>query len=117
MLNSQTIISANIPARQIKQIQIAPRNQEYTFPSGNSQQDSYFAVAFYDDFTVKDVTHQVTWTVVESPGGGSVTGAHFSLQDPGLLELTTDQLSTSNLELRATLNGFQDSVLARAVTD
>lgn len=98
-------VTATPPARQIKNIQIWPRNRYYTV-IGTTAQESYYCMAFYDDNTIADVTSQVTWSI-NSPNAG-VT---FSTQQSNLLKLDGTLNPAQFVNISASLNGtsFKDT--------
>lgn len=114
--------------RKVLQIQVSPRNRLYDYPNGTTQQENYYAVAFYDNFTVEDVTDQVTWTLLQyDPNSGSTTalpnnyvGAEISNQEPGLLQLDKSTNTIEYFTIQATLDSdtsFSNSVNLQVITD
>ena len=121
--------SESVADRQPLQIQVSPRNRLYDYPNGTTQNENYYAAEFFENFTVEDVTDDVTWTLLQyDPNTGETTplpnnyqGAMISNQESGLLQLDKTTNTIEFFQIRATLStsegSFSNSVNLQVITD
>lgn len=93
-----------IPARQLTDISVAPRNRIYPTTGGK---ELYHCLAYFDDDTVSDVTSLATWKVDDASSGAPATHATFVLIDL-IWGLVPEELTMS-----ATFRGITDTFSAR----
>lgn len=102
-LSTSTQRTDQIPARQLTDISVTPRNRIYPTTGGK---EVYHCTAYFDDDTVGDVTSLATWKVDDANGGPA---AHASF---ALIELIWGVLP-EELTMSSTFRGFTDTFSGR----
>jgi hypothetical protein len=100
-----TFSTAGVTEVSLAQLQISPRNLTIDMESTDTAEQQFVAVGFYSDSTSKDLTNQVTWTVVDTNTNAATAGAAFANDVNGLLKLDkTMGLTVENLTVSASIN-------------
>lgn len=99
---SGTLTVNSVPVRSLRAIQVFGRNKRYDMTAITSLNDRYYCLAYYDDYTVVDVTASTQWSVAVQ-GGGASSSAHFSTSAPN--ELVINNSATETLTITATFQG------------